>query len=423
MKSFIGIMCFLSSLCSCSPITDELSEDKEDDLTYKLVWEGDTDKFTVDRKEGLRLNDRDKAAGSAFLATPSSQVRGMRWEFRTHLFFNPSAANYARFYLASSSKQLSGPLDGYFLQIGGAKDQVSLYRQEGLDIELLASGREVMKGNNSPELDVKVECDDNGYWTFWTCLKGEADYVEEDRVRDVTFTDSDYAGVLCIYTATRSNGFVFSHIRITDDVETTTDPEQPEQPEDPEQPEEPTNPENPEPPEVGALLFNEVMYHSAKDGAEYVELYNNSGKEISLSGLRLRKQNVNGGYIKGETLLYTAGGKYSKVPAGGYICFTKSSKTLVNKHKGKSAVLVSLTDFPALNNNGGFLVLLTKDDKVIDRCRFSDTMHTLPTKEAIGISLEKRTPGAASAKASNWVSSKNVTGGTPGVQNSVLGDS
>ena len=411
MKRFICILCFLSSLCSCSPLGDELSDDLQDDLTYRLEWAGDIDKFKIDREEGLRLDDKQEAAGSAFLVTPSTQIRGTRWEFRAHLFFNPSANNYARFYLAASSDHLSGALDGYFLQIGGAKDCVSLCRQDGLEVVLLATGREVMKSNNSPDLKLKVECDDNGYWTFWTCLKGEPDYVLEKQVRDETFTASVCAGVCCFYTATRCNGFIFSHIRMTHDVETTTKPEEPETPDQPELPEEP---------EQEGLLFNEVMYHNGKDGVEYIELYNNSQKYISLLGIHMEKQKVDGTPINGGRIALTNGtSNPSGIDPGTYLCFTTSAKELQKKHQVEKTTLVDLSGFPPLNDKGGVLVLLSAEGQVIDRCFFSDDLHTISKKKAIGVSLEKRSPSLVSDKAINWLSSKNKTGGTPGIRNSV----
>lgn len=408
MKRFICILCFLSSLCSCSPLEDELSDDTQDDLTCSLTWSGDIERFTLDNK-GLRLCDKGEAGGSAFLVTPSLYIRGTRWEFRIHLFFNPSAHNYARFYLASSSQNLSDALNGYFLQIGGSKDQISLYRQEGVETVLLASGRELMKDNNSPELAIKVECDDNGYWTFWTCLNEESDYVKEKQVRDVTFKTSAYAGVLCFYTASRCNGFLFNQIQITDDIaETTTSPEEPE---------EPGNAQV----SSRTLLFNEVMYDCAKDGGEYVELYNNSQTTINFSGIRLGKQREDGSYMS-KTMLITDPVGGLKVPSGGYVCFTKNVGALKKRHPNKNAKLVEISNFPALNNSGGILVLLSKGDdkeeKVMDRCRFSNTMHAT-SKRNIGVSLEKRSPDLSSDKSINWLSSVDKTGGTPGVQNSI----
>lgn len=421
MERIIGLICFLSSLCSCSPSVDELSDDLQDDLTCRLVWSGDMERFTLDDK-GLRLHDKEGVGSSAFLATPSSQLRGTRWEFRVHLFFNPSVNNYARFYLASSSQKLSGALNGYFLQIGGSRDQVSLYRQEGVETVLLASGRESMKDHNSPELRIKVECDDNGYWTFWTCLEEEADYVKEKQVRDATFNTSAYAGVFCCYTASRCNGFLFSQVRIDDDVVgTTTNPEEPELPEEPDRPENPGQPDKPES-MSGMLLFNEVMYDCANDGCEYVELYNNSQKTINLSTIRLGKQREDGSYMS-KTLLFTGSTVGGEVAPGGYACFAANGGTLKKKHHTTKAKLYEISNFPALNNNGGILVLLGEDSNnkevVMDRCRFSNTMHDA-SKRARGISLEKRSPTLASTKITNWRSSVDETGGTPGMCNSVF---
>ena len=155
------------------------------------------DKFTINSKEGIHLNDPQEDAGTAYITIPSTSVKNTRWEFGVHLTFNPSANNYARFYLTSSSNILSGNLNGYYIQIGGAKDNVALYRQNGNQSKLLASGRELMKGNSSPKLYIKVECDNNGYWTFWTRLESENEYVKEKQIKDTDIQTSATA----VYTA------------------------------------------------------------------------------------------------------------------------------------------------------------------------------------------------------------------------------
>ena len=199
--------------------------------------EGETDKFTINSKEGLRLNDPQENAGTAYVTIPSNSVKNTRWEFGVRLTFNPSANNYARFYLTSSSNVLSGNVNGYYIQIGGAKDNVALYRQNGEQPKLLASGREVMKGNNSPKLYIKVECDNNGYWTFWTRLESENEYTKEKQVKDNSILTSLYCGIYCIYTKTRCKGFTFHHIQLSNDVETTTKPtETPDEPDKPDVP-------------------------------------------------------------------------------------------------------------------------------------------------------------------------------------------
>ena len=153
-KTFTFLSIFIVLFYNCSlPADDEDEGNPEEDITTsELPWEGETDKFTINSKEGLRLNDPQENAGTAYVTIPSNSVKNTRWEFGVRLTFNPSANNYARFYLTSSSNVLSGNVNGYYIQIGGAKDNVALYRQNGEQPKLLASGREVMKGNNSPKL-------------------------------------------------------------------------------------------------------------------------------------------------------------------------------------------------------------------------------------------------------------------------------
>lgn len=410
MKRIIGIVCFLLSLCCCSPVIDELIDDLTDDFTSQLPWTGDTLLFVRSAQEGLRLNDTTQNGGCAYLATPSAGVQGWRWEFRIRLSFRPSSQNYARFYLVSSAQKLSGELDGYFLQIGGSNKVVSLHRQTGLETVLLAAGRVLPADDSSPDLTLRVERDENGYWSFWSRFEEETDYVLEQQVWDTTFTNSAYAGVYCLYTASRSRGFRFSHIRITDGVETTTEPVGPT---------DPVLPVDPQP--SATLLFNEVMYNNDPAGAEYVELFNPSGESLTLSGLLLEKRKPDGTAISGGSISLVSGSAEPlSVPPGGYICFTKSIERLIERHQVDRSSLVELSKFPSLSNSGGFLQLCNEAGDVIDRCYFGDKAHTAQSSKRIGLSLEKRAPELASDVISNWISAEHSTGGTPGMKNSVV---
>ena len=59
-----------------------------------------------------------------------------------------------------------------------------------------------MKGNNSPKLYIKVECDNNGYWTFWTRLESENEYTKEKQVKDNNILTSLYCGIYYIVCPT-----------------------------------------------------------------------------------------------------------------------------------------------------------------------------------------------------------------------------
>ncbi len=416
--AFLSLFMILFYHCSL-PADDKEKGDVEgeDTTTSELPWEGETDKFTINSKEGIHLNDPQEDAGTAYVTIPSTSVKNTRWEFGVHLTFNPSANNYARFYLASSSNVLSGKLNGYYIQIGGSKDNVALYRQNEDASKLLASGRELMKGNNSPKLFIKVECDNNGYWTFWTRLESENEYVKEKQVKNMEIPASLCCGIYCIYTKTRCKGFTFHHIRLSNDVDTTTTPDV--------TPEEPgTNiPDNPDTPELpeevrGMLLFNEIMYDNASDGAEYIEIYNPTETTISVPALYLYKMYKDGTIYNTTTLQKEDISIPLNIPSKGYLCFTKYFNKVVQKHKVGGETLITIPNFPALSNDGGYLALSSSKETAaghtFDTCCFKDEMHT--SEKTTGVSLEKKSPELPSLN-KNWHSSKHTTGGTPGIKN------
>lgn len=420
-KVYTFLSFFIILLYSCALPPDDEKEDLEpDNSTSELPWTGETDKFTISAKEGVHLNDPQEEAGTAYVTIPSSSVRSTRWEFGVRLTFNPSAKNYARFYLASSSETLSGDLNGYYIQIGGAKDNVALYRQNGTELKLLTSGRELMKGNNSPKLYIKVECDNNGYWTFWTRLESEAEYTKEKQVKDTSIRKSICCGIYCIYTKTRCDGFTFHHIQLSNDVETTTEPE--ETPDNPE-PDSPTLPDYPK--EVtGMLLLNEVMYDNAADGAEYIEIYNPSDTTVSVPALKLLRYVVNEATGGTETtttaiLQQAESNRAITIASHCYLCFTKSASTLMRKHKVSGETIIEVSKFPKIANEGGYLAIMTNEEKprLIDKCGYFESMHSSGNKRNQGISLEKKSPELKSSLNKNWNSTKDVTGGTPGRKN------
>ncbi|WP_294478091.1 lamin tail domain-containing protein [uncultured Bacteroides sp.] len=424
MKNYgvIALLClFTTMFCNCSLPNDDDEElaSEEDKITAELSWTGELDKFTINAKEGVHLNDPHEEGGTAYVTIPSSTVRSTRWEFDVHLTFNPSANNFARFYLVASSNILSDNLNGYYIQIGGAKDNVGLYRQNGNQRKLLASGRELMKGNNSPKLSIKVECDDNGHWTFWTRLDSELEYTKEKQVKDASIQSSLCCGIYCVYTKTRCKGFTFRQIQLSNDVETSTDADDPNEPINPDEPIEPILPDYPE--EVkGMLLLNEVMYDDAENGAEYIELYNPSGSPVSVPSLKLIRY-IDDGTVTTSAILENQDTDESlSIPSHGYICLTKSADALLRKHKVEGATIIEITKFPRISNEGGHLAIQTNEEKprLIDKCSYNESMHNSGKKRNQGISLEKKSPELPSSIMKNWTSSKNTTGGTPGIKNS-----
>ena len=238
-------------------------------------------------------------------------------------------------------------------------------------------------------------------------------------MKDTNIQTSLYCGIYCIYTKTRCKGFTFHHIQLSNDVETSTTPD--ETPDNPET-DIPDHPDTPELPEDvrGMLLFNEIMYDNATDGAEYVEIYNPSEKAISLPALYLYKMYESGTVYSTTTLSNEKSSDPLTIPSKGYLCFTKYPGKVIQRHKVNGENLIEISKFPALSNDGGYLALSSseKPEKghTFDTCCFREEMHDTDSKKTTGISLGKKSPELSSLN-KNWCSSKHTTGGTPGIKN------
>src|SRR5690606_26298373 len=99
-------------------------------FTSSPVWAGDVTAFKVNSSGKLQTVKNDSASAK-YLSTSLSLPAACSWEFSVELGFSPTSSNYVRVYLAAEKADLSGSLNGYFVEIGenGSKDSYDLYRQ------------------------------------------------------------------------------------------------------------------------------------------------------------------------------------------------------------------------------------------------------------------------------------------------------
>ena len=143
---------------------------------------------------------------------------------------------------------------------------------------------------------------------------------------------------------------------------TSTEPD--DIPDVPDEPDKPDTPESPEYPDNvrNMLLFNEVMYDNAKDGAEYIEFYNPADQDITVKSLRLFKMRATGEIFSTTILKQEDENTNLVIPGKGYICFTHSATTLIRKHKVDGKSITEISKFPQLSNDGGYLALATDEE-------------------------------------------------------------
>lgn len=215
MRKTLLIFMLLSVKLTFGQVVDDFSDGN---FTLNPVWVGSTTLFKVNTAKQLQ-SSLSSTAQTVSLATASNYALNAKWEFFVQMNFDPSASNQARIYLIADKNDLNASLNGYFIQIGesGNMDSYDLYRQTGTTLTKIIDGPAKTRSNTNLLLArVKVTRDNVGKWELFTDIAGGANYTTEGTVTDLTFTNSNWFGVSCKYTTTRSDGFIFDDFSISE---------------------------------------------------------------------------------------------------------------------------------------------------------------------------------------------------------------
>lgn len=165
-------------------------------------------------------------------------------------------------------------------------------------------------------------------------------------------------------------------------------------------------------PQFGEIRINEIMADESPSMgqplAEYVELYNTTGKTFQLQGYRICNDN-SCGTIQNATL-----GAY------GYLVITTTGGLGLFPDVNS----INATSFPGLKNAGDEVSLRNPTETlIIDQMSYTLATYQDDTKTDGGYSLELINPFNPCLGADNWRATNSPVGGTPGAQNSIFDDS
>ena len=461
----------------------QLSDDFTDgDFTANPAWTGDVSLFQINASQELQSNGN-AATDTIYLSTPNSLINDVEWRLTFRLTFAPSSQNYARIYLVSDNANLLGNVNGYFLQIGetGSADVIRLYRQDGTSTTLLAAGTTNVATN--PNIDIKVTRTSAGAWAVASTAAGGSIYTSECSATDATYTSTNAFGVYIVHTTTNKNKHFFDNFFIGTPTVDTTPPtllttntlsanqldvtftENVEQITaetvsnysvsngvgSPTQATKDavdakvvhllfgsnfpsgtnltltvtnvkdlnnnaiTTPETiaflysaPTQNQYKDLIFNEILADPSPQiglpNAEFFELYNRTNAAINLGGWK-----ISDGTTTGTFPNYT-------LQAADYVIVTTNASAALFSTFGN---VVSPTSFPSLNNSGDNLGLRDNNGVLIDSVQYLLSWFASATKAAGGWSLEVKNPTSPCFSSGNWAESEDISGGTPGKQNSV----
>jgi hypothetical protein len=184
-------------------------------FTNNPSWQGDTSDFQItnsaaippEMKPALQLATTDSDTSTLYLH--NALIDNTEWRFWIKLSFNTSANNHARVYLVSDQNNLKGNLNGYFVQVGGANDSIGLYKQNGLETELIFRGQHAYTGNSTNAMRIKITRDSTGYWEMFSDPEGDYNFISEGSGIDNTFSSTTWFGIWCRYTSSNATKFYF----------------------------------------------------------------------------------------------------------------------------------------------------------------------------------------------------------------------
>jgi hypothetical protein len=446
----------------------------DNDLRSGPVWAGHVHLFQ-NADSTLRLA-APAESGIAQINIPSTVTAGT-WEITTRLQFNPSSSNFARIFLTSDSPDLN-LAHGYFVQVGSTDDDICLYRQQGNARTRIIDGSNGKLNANTVDVRWRVIRDTSGRWTLLADYDHSGQFLPEGDSVDTAIGTSTFAGIYCQFTATRSTSFQFDDLFITmaaDDqapqvigteiqnsrqitlrFSEALDQNSAEKPDnfaiqsfpgaiheavltdprtvlltlgmDLEPNKEHTllirdvsdvagnkttvnviltyNP--PVVPEFKDIVVTEIMAdYSPQIGLplyEYIEIHNRSNRIIDLKDWIITDGGTQG--ILSPITLH---------PGGYALAVDESNIDAFSSHGN----VVPVANFPSLNNEADIIVLKTASSITIDSVRYESSWYHHSEKKGGGWSLEIIDPDNLCGEGSNWTSSENDMGGTPGKVNSV----
>ena len=470
------------SIISNAQLTENFNDG---DFTNNPVWSGNTSDFIVNSSSQLQSNNTVANSGYFLSTPNTLATTAQWEMYIQITFNPSSANYIDAWLTSSASDLTSNTNTGYFVRIGNTDDEISLYRKDagGITTKIIDGADGVLNGSNNA-MKIKVTRDSSNQWILSRDLSGTGNsYTSEGSVTDATYTSSSFFGFYIMQsTAGFFQKHFFDDIEIKSYVPDITPPaiqsaiamsstaldvfySEPVQ-----MPgsqlisnysvnNNSGNPVTAVPdatnPSLVHLTFaasftNSVTYTLSVNGvtdlagnaisngtanfsfytpqqydvvideimtdptpqmglpgSEWIELRNTSGFDINLEGWTLSDLTGQTGTMPGFILQ----------PDSFVIVSTGSAVPSLTPF-GR---VISVTNFPSLDNDGDVVSLFSSTGKTIHAVQYTSAWYQNELKKNGGWALEMIDTKNPCSGISNWKASVDIKGGTPGKKNSVDG--
>lgn len=226
MRTTLLLFLFLP-LWALAQVTDDFADG---DFTANPTWIGTDTSFIVNTNLQLQSASTVAGEawlslkGSLLRRIVVSPI-DLEWRFWIRENFSPSTNNYAEVWLAADTADLT-QANGYFLRFGtaGNQDAIELYRKTGGAETLICKGSDA--AIPSPfKVAVKVNRDTEGHWLIQTDYDNVGNYAIEAEGFDDHDLPSGSFGFYIKFTASNAKKFYFDNIYVGPKIIDTDPPE------------------------------------------------------------------------------------------------------------------------------------------------------------------------------------------------------
>jgi len=171
----------------------------------------------------------------------------------------------------------------------------------------------------------------------------------------------------------------------------------------------------PEQGNINDIVINEVLFNPYNGGSDFVELYNNSNKYISLENWKLA--NLDNDSIDNYKTISSI--SYLLKPQEFVLLSVDVANVKQNYINAHEDVFLQMASLPTYSNDEGSVYLLNNNNEVVDYFNYNEDMHFALLNSEDGVSLERIDYNRPTNDASNWHSAAESVGfATPGYENS-----
>ncbi|MGF7140937.1 lamin tail domain-containing protein [Roseimarinus sediminis] len=167
---------------------------------------------------------------------------------------------------------------------------------------------------------------------------------------------------------------------------------------------------------AGTVLINELLFNPFPDGADFVELVNNTAFPIDLADLKLATRDDS---LKLKSIFPLSEKHLSFLPDS-ILAFTTDTAAILSAYRVVHREALRFVErMPAFNNDAGRVLVLNDSLEVIDELIYDEDMHSSWLSDREGVSIERLALTAPTNERGNWQSASSLNEyATPGHANS-----